>query len=149
MNQIAGAVFDFDHIAEMINRVSDICHESYGIVMTSEGRLELVEKVLLHYHEHVNTYGVSVSGTDPYKFLAWSGIQIYTDMKDVDREIAIKFLSSAIAAMNRSLLEEKKEFPEWYLRKILKMVISEFNGKCHLGLGKNGLYLAFKSASIV
>lgn len=149
MSNSQGAVFDFDHVAAMVNQLSDIAEEAYGLYITADGRKQIVNDVLSHYYDHVTTYGVSVTGSDPYKFLAWAGIQIFEDMKSHDKEIAIKFLSSSIAAMHRALLEEGRSLEDWYLKKIIRMVVSEYNGKNHLGLGKNGLYIAFKSASIV
>ena len=32
--------------------------------------------------------------------------------------------------------------------KAIKMVLNEYNGKAKLGLGRNGLYMAFKGASL-
>lgn len=148
MAKTNGAVFNFDHIAAMVNWISDICDFEYGIGLTKEAKVEIVEHVLLHYHDHIMAYSVSVSGSDPYKFLAWAGIFIYENLKTTDREVAIKFLASSIAAMNRSLLLCGKNLPDWYLRKLLRMVINEFDNNHHIGLGRNGLYMAFKGASL-
>lgn len=149
MAKTSGAVFNFDHIASMINSISDICYQEYGLELTKEARVEIVEQVLTHYYDHIVTYNVCVTGSDPYKFLAWSGVLIYENLHTSDREAAIKFLSAAIAALNRALLESGKTVPDWYLRKALSMVINEFASQAHLGLGKNGLYMAFKGASLV
>jgi len=149
MSNISGAVFDFDHIASMINYISDIAKEEYGIELTLEARKSIVETVLSQYYDHVNAYSITVTGSDPYKFLSWAGIVIYQELYQQEREIAIKFLSASIAALNRSLLESGKFLPDWYLKKIIKMVINEFDNNEHIGLGANGLYMAFKGASLV
>ena len=149
MASVNAAVFNFDHIAGMINHISDIAKESYCIQLTKEAKKSIVKDVLSHYYDHVMAYDVSVTGSDPFKFLSWAGINIYTNLYKSDREVAIKFLSSAIAALNRSLVLTGKEFPDWYLKKIIKMVINEFDKDEELGLGKNGLYLTFKGASLV
>ena len=94
-------------------------------------------------------YAINVTGADPYKFIAWAGVHIYEELHKTNKEEAIKFLSSSIAALNRVLIIEKRSVPEWYLRKALQMVISENANKGHIGLGKNGLYMAFKGAALV
>jgi len=149
MSKINGAVFDFTHIAGMINYVGDIAKEEYDLTLTKQAKEDTIEYVLSHYYEHIQAYNLSVSGSDPYKFLSWSGIYIYKSLYKTDREVAIKFLSSTIVALNRSLKLINKKLPENYLRKILKMVINEFDNDSHLGLGQNGLYIAFKSAALV
>ena len=149
MNGLHGAVFNFDHVAGMINHISDISKEGYGLELTKEAKEDIVENVLSHYYDHIIEYDVSVSGSDPYKLLSWAGVYIYESLYKSDREIAIKFLSSTIVALNRSLKLTNKELPEWYLTKTLKMVVNEFDNDNHLGLGKNGLYMAFKGASLV
>jgi len=149
MSNISGAVFDFGHIANMINYISDIAKEEYGIELTLEARKSVVETVLSQYYDHVNAYSITVTGSDPYKFLSWAGVAIYQELYQQEREIAIKFLSASIAVLNRSLIESKKVLPDWYLKKIIKMVINEFDNNEHIGLGANGLYMAFKGASLV
>lgn len=149
MSNVQGAVFDFNHIAEMINYLSDLALEAYDVELTKEARENIVESVLSHYHDHVMAYNITVQGSDPYKLLAWSGVFIYETLINSDKDIAIKFLSCSVVALNRMLIETgKKALPEWYLRKSLKMVLSEYTGKQNLGLGRNGLYMAFKGASL-
>lgn len=148
MSNISGAVFDFNHIASMINLISDIASNEYGVVLLREARLDTVENVLAHYHDHIMAYDISVTGSDPYKFLAWAGVYIYEALHESDREVAIKFLSASIAALNRMVVQTgKNSLPEWFLRKALFMVISEYNSRPHLGLGRNGLYMTFKAAA--
>ncbi|MCT7553817.1 hypothetical protein [Aliarcobacter butzleri] len=149
MSNLSGAVFDFEHIAEMINYVSDLSNETYEIELTKAARENIVENVLSHYHDHITAYDVTVSGSDPYKFLAWAGVFIYEELLKTDKEVAIKFLGSSVVALNRMIKETKGEFlPDWYIRKAIKMVLNEYNGKVKLGLGRNGLYMAFKGASL-
>ena len=149
MSSINGAVFEFEHIANMVNYISDIANENYGLILVADAKKEIVEAVLSHYHDHINAYSITVTGSDPYKFLAWAGVYIYTELYKTDKEVAIKFLSASIVALNRSLKVSKKILPEWYIKKSLQMVINEFNNHNHIGLGANGLYMAFKGASLV
>jgi hypothetical protein len=109
----------------------------------------IAETVLSQYHDHVNAYSITVTGSNPYKFLAWAGVCIYKELYQQEKEVAIKFLSASIAALNRSLKESGKYLPEWYIKKSLQMVINEFNNNNHIGLGANGLYMAFKGALLV
>jgi len=149
MSNLNGAVFDFTHIAGMINHISEIANAEYNLELTTEAKEIIIESVLSHYYDHINAYTVTVSGSDPYKFMSWAGVFIYENLYESNRQQAIKFLSSAIAALHNALMLEGKELPTWYLRKALKMVISEFNNNNHIGLGANGLYMAFKGASLV
>jgi hypothetical protein len=142
-------VFDFDHVVGMINHISDMAKEIYSLELPRDTKLDIAEYVLSHYHDHINAYDVSVTGNDPYKFLSWSGIYIYESLYKSDREIAIKFLSVATVTLHNALKLSGKELPEWYLKKTLKMVINEFDNNNHLGLGRNGLYMAFKGASLI
>ena len=118
MSKINGAVFDFSHIAGMINYIGDIANEEYNLTLTKQAKENTIEYVLSHYYEHIQAYNISVSGSDPYKFLSWSGIYIFKTLYKTNREVAIKFLSSTIVALNRSLKLIDKELPEDYLRKI-------------------------------
>jgi len=149
MAKLNGAVFNFEHIAGMVNHINEISKNEYELELTKEAKKIVVEEVLSHYHDHINAYTVTVNGSDPYKFLSWAGVVIYKNLYKSDREEAIKFLSASISALNKDLNLENKNLPEWYLRKALKMVINEFDNDQHLGLGANGLYMAFKGASLV
>jgi len=149
MSNVNGAVFEFEHIANMVNYISDIANEEYGLSLVKEAKESIVETVLSQYYDHINAYSITVTGSDPYKFLAWAGVFIYNELYKSDKEVAIKFLSASVVALNRSLLESNKKLPKWYLKKSIHMVISEFNNNNHVGLGANGLYMAFKGASLV
>jgi len=149
LSKTSGAVFDFDHIAGMINLISDYATDKYQIGLPKDFREEIVEHVLNHYYDHVQKYTVSVNGSDPYKILAWAGVYIYVKLYKEHKRQAIQFLSCTVVLLNRTLLESGKSLPDWYIKKTIEMVLSEFNGGNHLGLGKNGLYMAFKGASLV
>lgn len=135
------------HVISLINYLCEFIYNAHHIEIPKEIRKDVVDKVLKHYKLHIDTYNVKVNGIDPYKFLSWSGLYLY-EMVLHNEELSELILQSTIIVMNRTLVEEGKILPKLFLKKIYNMIKSEYRGKNHLGLGRNGLYLAFRSASL-
>jgi hypothetical protein len=136
-----------DHIIGLINYLCEFLYNRYQVEVPKEIRGDVVDKVLAHYKLHIDTYNVPVNGIDPYKFLSWSGLYLY-ELTMHNEELSDLILKSTIIIMNRTLVEEGRILPKLFLQKIFNMVKSEYRGKDSLGLGKNGLYLTFRSASL-
>ena len=118
----------------------------------------IFKHVLEQYIKHSQRYGIDVTDTCPYKILAWSGYifadSIYSDDSQ-SRTSAKLSISAAIVAMHRLLKNEDLEIENSFLKKVLRMVLSEIRGSktrkpndCQLGLGMNGFYMVFRTASI-
>ncbi len=137
------------HIINMTNYLCEFIDKQYKIVITQEFRKQVVDDALEHYKLHVEAYDVPVNGIDPYKFISWIGMGLYTKaIEKYNETVSDSILKSTIIVMNRTLIEEGRMLPKFYLKKIFGMVKNDHIGKEHLGLGKNGLYLVFRSASL-
>jgi len=137
------------NIINITNYLCELTRNQYGILISQQLRKDIVDDVLKHYKLHVETYSVPVNGIDPYKFISWIGLNLYDrTLNEYPEKISDGILKSTIIVMNRTLVEEGRLLPKYYLRKLFDMVKNDYSGKEHLGLGKNGLYLVFRSASL-
>ncbi|MBD5164588.1 hypothetical protein [Helicobacter sp.] len=147
--ELSKASFDFSDMANVINLFFDCSEQYYEIRVDDETEKRLLEKVVSQYYDHVTAYGVSVNGVCPYKMLAWSGYILCRDFWEKGKQdFAVKFLVSAIVAADMLLKKEEVELHQEILLKAVKMVKSELEGKTHIGLGMNGLYMIFRAISL-
>jgi len=138
-----------EDIVSLINYLCELIAARNDFIIPKELRKQAMLYAITHYKKHTDAYTVKVNGVDPYKIFSWVGLYFYDEsLKKYGTDVADAFLKTTILAMNRSLWEEGKQLPPLYLKKIYKMVKSDFNGKASIGIGKNGLYLAFRSASL-
>lgn len=144
-----GCPFDFDHIVGMVDYIGEFAKRRYGVSISDDGKEMITRDVLSHYYSHINTYPAMVTGSDPYKFLAWVGVFMYEHLYDENNpELARHMLLCAIAALRFTLKKEGRNVPTWFAGQCVGMVESEYRGDGHLGIGRNGLYMAFKGISI-
>jgi hypothetical protein len=148
-NKISGLNFDSEEIKGMIEFVSDIAKENFNIEIPTQLKEDTLYNVVSQYYDHVEAYGVPVKGADCYKFLAWMSIEFYT-ATSANSTMARDLVISCITAMVTALQLEQRTIPESFVGKMIKMVFNEYgNNKQHIGLGKNGLYISFRCASLV
>ena len=146
--KLSKASLNFSAMASIINFLFDCSKQYYGIWVDNEAEGRLLEEIIVQYYDHVSAYGVSVNGVCPYKMLAWGGYILCRDFwQKGKRDAAIKFLVSAILAADIFLSKEGVGLHKEILLKSIKMVISELDGKTHIGLGMNGLYMIFRAIS--
>ncbi len=147
--RINGLAFDADEIQGMISFVLDIAKHEYGIEVPEELQKETLLRVVSQYYEHVESYGVPVKGVDCYKFFAWMSYEFYKETCS-NLEMARDLVISCISAMVATLDLERKTIPDAFIAKMIKMLFNEYaNNRQHIGLGKNGLYISFRCASLV
>lgn len=118
----------------------------------------IFEQVIEQYVDHSQRYNIDVTDVCPYKFLAWSGYMLANNVYSNDtlsRTFAKLSIYTAIIAMRRLLKEDGVKIENSFLKKVLRMVLSEIRGSktgsfndCQLGLGMNGFYMMFRTASI-
>lgn len=137
-----------EYLVGLINQICELAYYSYKIDIPSEIRLNIIIEVLEHYGNHVSIYNVPMNGIDPYKVLAWSGIRLYTSVLDFNRDMAEQVLSCTFVALERTLKSEGKAVPQKFIQKLFKMIVSEHSNKSDIGIGANGLYVAFRMASL-
>lgn len=123
---------------------------------------EILKKVFQQYCNHAQSYHVEVTDVCPYKILAWSGYilaeRVYDASNELGQIFALQALSSSIIAMLKILSIEGVTIEESFHKKALEMVLAEIKGNKHkddekkrytqLGLGMNGFYMMFRTASV-
>lgn len=159
---------DMKKVATLFNLFKSTFEESYNKINKDKG-LEIsipedledaiLEKVFDQYDKHSQRYNIDVTDVCPYKILAWSGYilaeNVYSPYKAESQTLAIQSISSAIVAMLKILKIEGVRIEESFHKKALEMVLSEVKGSkikescdCQFGLGMNGFYMMFRTASV-
>jgi hypothetical protein len=137
-----------EYLVGLINQICELAYHSYQIDIPAEVRLNVIVEVLEHYGNHISVYNVSMNGIDPYKVLAWAGIRLYKLILEFNREMAEEVLACTFVALERTLKSEGKTVPQRFIQKLFKMTIAEYSNKSDIGIGANGLYVAFRMASL-
>ncbi|EAI6721317.1 hypothetical protein F8998_06355 [Campylobacter coli] len=130
------------------------------ISLKNEFKEKVINEIVEQYINYAITYNLVVEDVCPYKILAWYGYLIADALYIENKELAILTVSTSIVCMLRLLKVENIELEETFHKKALQMVLSElkgshmkseeYNKKQHtkIGLGMNGLYMMFRTASI-
>jgi len=138
---------NFDYMQNIIQRYVTVAKDEFDLEITIDEQTEVLNKVLEHYIDHCIEYRVYVNSTDPFKFVAWMGLFLYHDIKkkSVHKQ---KYLSVSVAMMLHFLQINNRSMDIKFAQKLLKMAIHDkSSNKDHLAIGKNGLYMAFRSAN--
>ncbi|ARE81461.1 hypothetical protein [Campylobacter helveticus] len=134
--------------------------ENMKISLTKEFEEKIINDILEQYIDYAIAYELVVEDVCPYKILAWYGYLLADALYIEQKELAILAISTSIVCMLRLLRVEQIELEESFHKKALQMVLSELRGnhmkseetnkKQHtkIGLGMNGLYMMFRTASI-
>lgn len=92
--------------------------------------------------EHVKTYSIHQTRIDFFKVAAWLGIMLYkSDPKSF-------LLVQLVTALNAQLSKEGRKLPSDVCKKIAFMLKND-GEKDSVAIGMNGLYMIFRSASVV
>jgi hypothetical protein len=120
-----------------------------GLELTEVEQREVFRLVHRHYIKHSKVYDLYVSSTDPFKFVAWATLFIIQEVKK-DSEQKEWYIGTAVSLMLKMLNECGKTLQMQYLKKLIDMTLNDKNSaNDNLAIGKNGLYMAFRSASEV
>ena len=107
-------------------------------------------KAIRHYVKHAKGHNLNVTAIEPYKVISWGSFELCQQYKKTDQEKAKKILMLAVVSLNYFLLlDVDKKVDISLQKKILRMLIYECRGNNEFGIGKNGLYLIFKTASFI
>ena len=121
----------------------------YNLDISLKEQKDVLRKVIEHYIEHCLEYTVYVNSTDPFKFIAWIGLFLFNDIKKQSSRRNAYILIS-VGIMKRKLEYKNKILDISFVRKLYEMTIHDKNSeKDHLAIGMNGLYMSFRSASMV
>lgn len=139
MSAVGGASFHFDHIKGVLEHLIQIA-SNFNITIDDSLREKTIEETLNHYYDHICGYDVRVTGIDPYKFAAWSGMYLF------NRTDNPNMIAATIATLRRYLKIEGKDLDDIFCQKLLVMAYNDAK-KDTIAIGKNGLYMSFRTAS--
>ncbi len=130
------------------------------VSLTKEFEEKIINEILEQYIDYAIAYELVVEDVCPYKILAWYGYLLADALYIEQKELAILSISTSIICMLKLLEIESVKLEDVFHKKALQMVVSELKGnhmkseesnkKQHtkIGLGMNGLYMMFRTASI-
>jgi len=141
LSAVDGASFHFNHVKGVLEHLIQIA-SSFNITIDDELREKAIEETLSHYYDHICGYDVRVTGIDPYKFASWSGMYLFNRIDDSN------MIAATIATLRRYLKIEGKDLDDIFCQKLLVMAYNDAK-KDTIAIGKNGLYMSFRTASEV
>ncbi|TKX29342.1 hypothetical protein CQA38_04465 [Campylobacter sp. MIT 12-5580] len=161
---------DFSKMHTLIKYFQDTFITSYSKINEEKGiqidfgkefEDRVIQKVLDQYIDYAIAYELIVEDVCPYKILAWYGYIIADELYPENKQFAIEAIATSIECMLRLLEIEGINIEQPFHRKALKMVLSELRGihfkpmaetnskqYTKIGLGMNGLYMMFRTASV-
>lgn len=139
MSNNHGVCYYFDHVKGMVEHLRRIAGD-FGITISQSLEDEAIEYVVDHYYDHIDSYNVRVTDIDPYKFTAWAGMYFFRRLDNA------KMLSATVAALRRHLKTQNKSLDFKFCQKLVLMAYND-EKKDSIAIGKNGLYMAFRTAS--
>lgn len=160
--------FDIKKIYSLMEFFKTTFYESYvqnndkhytDIIFASELSKNLADKVIEHYINYTKKHNIAIEDTCPYKVLSWYGYLLTEHTYFVNRTLAVKVISTAIACMQIILEKEEIVLDKNFIKGVLRMTLLEIsatkknsytytNDNAKLGIGMNGFYMVFKTASI-
>lgn len=160
--------FDITKIYSLIDFFKTTFCESYvqnndkhytDIIFANELTANLTEKVIDHYFKYACKHNVALDELCPYKIISWYGYLLSEHTYFVNRTLAVKVISTAIACMQIILEKEGVSLDKHFIKGVLRMALLEISASkkgslinssdnAKLGIGLNGFYMVFKTASI-
>jgi hypothetical protein len=141
-------VVNSQYVSSFVSIISLLSSKKVGIELTSSDVEYVVKEVFKHYLGHKSKYGIKVQGIDPYKFVSWSSYFLLKKLKGRKVKNRYRILVSIITVMRLFLQSEGKFLDRKICQKILKMYTYDMIHD-NYAIGKNGLYLSFRTASEV
>lgn len=134
----------FAALNEQIEKFNEECRSKQASATHSLPNLEVqrkcVKKLSAQLNEHVQTYSVCQTRIDFFKIAAWLGMMLYkSDPKSF-------LLYHLVSALNAQLMKDGKQLPPEVRKKIARMLRNDGGPKDNVAIGKNGLYMIFRSA---
>lgn len=139
MSAVNGASFHFDHVKGVLEHLIQVA-SSFNITIDDALREKAIDETLSHYYDHICGYNVRVTGIDPYKFASWSGMYLFSRIDNPN------MIAATIATLRRYLKIEGKDLDDIFCQKLLVMAHNDAK-KDTIAIGKNGLYMSFRTAS--
>ncbi len=140
----------------------DIIHELYelakkhNISIPQNYMCECIDDIMVFYEQYLKYFNSRFCSIDFYKIASWFCVIMATKIYKFNKAKKLehnKNWQTLVIIYVQYILETLKD--EGYIlkepsyrEKIMKMVVMEIKGKSDFGIGKNGLYMLVKMASI-
>lgn len=158
--------FDIKKIYSLMEFFKVTFNESYmqssdrhcgEIIFASDLSRMLADKVLEQYINYAQRHNLAIEDVCPYKIISWYSYMLADHIYLANKSLAVKVISTAIGCMQIILEKEGVKLENAFTRGVLRMIILEIaiskrrlvkDTSNSLGLGLNGFYMVFKTASI-
>ncbi len=129
---------------ELLNKLlEDIKFKSF-VAVSEQTKENALKKAINHLFLHNDTFGIEAKSTDVYKLLSWYGHFLYNHADDRNAVIYLATMS----ILNKKILKNEScgvMIDKCTITEMYKMLAKD-GEQDHLAIGKNGLYIAFKTA---
>lgn len=128
---------------DIIDALNKVCKSKVGLSISSEHEKEALLQARIHILEHNNEFSIQPKTLDVYKLISWYGYFLSHSTYDPKRIIYLM----TIQVLNEILSKEvcNKSFSKEFISKLYHM-LSRDSQSGDFSIGKNGLYVAFRSA---
>ena len=129
---------------ELLNNLLETPKFKTFVAVSEQTKEDALDKATEHLFLHNDTFGIEAKSTDVYKLLSWYGHFLY-DHAD-DRNAVIYLATMSI--LNKKILKNEEcgfTIDRQTTTEMYKMLAKDGEDD-HLAIGKNGLYIAFKTA---
>lgn len=149
-------------IEENMDDVTDIIDELYKLAKQHNINIpqnymdECIEDIMVFYEQYLEHFNSKFCSIDFYKIASWFCVIMATKIYKFNKAKKLehnknwqKLIIIYVWYILGTLEDEGYVLKEpSYREKIMKMVVMEIKGKSDFGIGKNGLYMLVKMASI-
>lgn len=160
--------FDIKKIYSLMEFFKTTFYESYAndgekhqadMIFAAEFSKNFCDKTLDHYVNYAIKHSLAPEDICPYKIISWYGYFLAQHTYFINKTLSVKVMSTAIACMQIILEKEDVTLDRDFIKGVLRLVLLDIasskkspygliseNNK--LGMGINGFYMVFKTASI-
>ncbi|DAB30556.1 MAG TPA: hypothetical protein CFH84_03425 [Sulfurimonas sp. UBA12504] len=132
---------------DLLNKLLETPKFKSYVAVSEQTKEDALSKATKHLFLHNDTFGIEAKSTDVYKLLSWYG---YFLNKRADDTNAVVYLAT-ISILNKKILKSEScgfMIDKHTITEMYKMLTKDGNHD-HLAIGKNGLYIAFKTAQSI
>jgi len=129
---------------ELLNNLLETPKFKSFVAVSEQTKEDALNKATQHLFLHNDTFGIEAKSTDVYKLLSWYGYFLY---QHADDRNAVIYLAT-MAILNKKILKNEVcglMLDKYTITEMYQMLTKDGEDD-HLAIGKNGLYIAFKSA---
>lgn len=105
-------------------------------------------KTFRHYNKYLKEFDCKITSVDFYKVYSWLGYFLAEELHSKDMRYGV--LRTAFWRLCKELERNGQKFDNREcIKKILQLIQNELDANSDFGIGKNGLYMLMKVASLV